>query len=87
MAGRHFRTSLGALFMALGALTVLAGRWLEPTHTGCATTWVEVIHKFAFPALLFLGGMALFNRTAFGDLVEGGKGFASRVIRRRGTDA
>lgn len=83
MAGKHFRTASGILFMLLGAAAVLGGRWLEPSSQGCAASWVEFAHRYAFPALLFLGGMALFNRAAFGDLLDGGKQVVGRVIRRK----
>lgn len=83
MAGRHFRTAAGILFMCLGATAVLGARWLEPLSQGCAATWVEFAHKYAFPALLFLGGMALFSKPAFTDILSGGKSVVGRVLRRK----
>lgn len=79
MAARHMRTAVGVVFMLLGAVSVIGARWLEPGRAACATSWVEVVQHYGFPSLLFLGGLALFNREAFGDIV----GTAKSMVRRR----
>ncbi len=79
MRGKHVRTIVGILFMVLGAGSVIGARWLEPVHAACASSWVEVASHYGFPSLLFLGGLAMFNRAAFGDIVDGAKS----LVRRR----
>lgn len=79
MGGRHGRTAVGMTMMALGIVAVLGSRWLEPMHVGCATSWVEVAHRYGFPTLLVLAGYQLFHRASFTELMQ----TASRVIRRR----
>jgi hypothetical protein len=83
MSGRHLRTGAGIAFMALGAAAVLGARWLEPNYSACAVSWVEVAHRYGFPALLFLGGLAMFNRAAFGDLVVGTTALTRRIVTRK----
>ena len=77
---RHVRTVMGATFMGLAVLYVVTLNVLHAVHTtpaGCpaaaATTWVDVVHAWVFPVLVFLAGLALFNRAAFGDLVSTAK--------------
>ncbi len=83
MSAKHMRTASGIAFMGLGTLAVLGARWLEPGHSACAVSWVEVVHRYGFPALLFLGGLAMFNRAAFGDLVAGTTALTKRMVTRK----
>lgn len=79
MEGRHVRTIMGALLMILSV--VFVGISVILGHAS-VTSYLELIHVWLFPILIFLSGLALFYRPAFKDIVSEGR----RLIRRRKED-
>lgn len=72
---RHLRTGVGLLFMIAGPAFVIAGHIINILPaTQCASNWADTAQEYGFPIVLFMGGLLLFNRAAFGDLVAAGKG-------------
>lgn len=81
MRMRHVRTLVGIGLMLFSVAFVVLDKILQirTAQTLCAASIVEVVHAWLFPVLLFGGGLLLFSRDAFLDLVGG----TGRLLRRR----
>lgn len=73
---RHIRTASGLLFMLAAVGLVFYEFFLDGrTKEVCVNSWMDFAHDYAFPGAMFLSGLMLFNRMAFGDLMSTAKGF------------
>jgi hypothetical protein len=76
MKGRELRTIMGVILMLLSPIFVVTTMIFGPNTP--VTSWLEIVHVLLYPVLLFLSGFALFNRTAFNDVVRAGRRFTRR---------
>lgn len=81
LGARHVRTVMGMGLMLFSVGFVVLDKILAvriKVALPCPASVIEVVHVWIFPVLLFFGGLALFSREAFSDLLGGAKALVGR---------